>query len=79
MQFSFTIPDAQVPRVRAWIAAKYPPVNSATEQPYTNAEYLALFKEHIREWVKSEVQQHELLEQHEQVFQNYVRLDVDDA
>ena len=78
MQFTFNIPDAQVPRVRAWVASMYPEINTATDLPYTNAEYLQLFKEHIRDWVKNQVQQYELLQEHEAIYQNYTRLDVED-
>ena len=79
MQFTFNIPDAQVPRVRAWVQSRYPDINPETDAPYTNAELLALFKTAIREWIKGEVQQYELLQEHEAVYQNYTRIDVEDV
>lgn len=81
MDITITIPDAQVPRVTAFVRSKFPDaaeINPATGEPHgepTNAELLAEFKNLIRQWVKGEVQQYELLEQHKVVFDAYTPID----
>ncbi len=80
MQFTFTIPDAQIPRIEAWIESKF--LNEDDEgnpvPPPTQQEKLAEFKRLVRLWIKGEVQQFELLKEHEQVFANYTQIDVTD-
>lgn len=78
MQFTINIPDAQVQRVADWIRGTLPATaeDDITPITYTDAELLAEFKRQIARWVKDQVQQHELLEQHEQIFQQYSPIDV---
>ncbi len=84
MQFTFNIPDEQLPRVKAWVRTRFPAadeINNETGEPYgepTDAELLADFKFQIRRWVKDQIQQHELLEQHKQVFDQYTQIDMTD-
>jgi len=78
MQITFNIPDAQVSRISDWIRGTMP----AESEPgvpinYTNAELLAEFKGRIRRWIKGEVQQYELLKEHETIFANYISIDID--
>jgi hypothetical protein len=82
MQISFNIPDAQVDRISTWIREKHFPVDPEVQPPAiepTNAELLDKFKEIIRQYIKNELQQHELLKEHEQIFQQYTPIDVTDA
>lgn len=85
MQITFNIPDAQVPRVTAWVRSLFPDaaeINEATNEPYgepTNQELLAEFKLQIRNWVKGQVQQYELLQEHETIFQQYTQIDIEDV
>ena len=85
MQFTFNIPDAQVQRVRDWVRSEFPDaadINPATGEPFGEpdpATLIAEFKGKIRNWIKGQVQQYELLQQHEQVYQNYTSLDVEDV
>lgn len=81
MQFTFNIPDAQVPRVAAWVRSTLPEdlgldVDGNPVPEPTNAELLVIFKNLLRNWIKREVQQYELLEQHKTVFANYTQIDV---
>jgi len=81
MQFTINIPDAHVQRVADWIRGTLPEFEDGTVDPiaYTNAELLLEFRRQIRRWIREEVQQHELLAEHEQVFQQYTPIDVEDA
>ena len=85
MQFTFNIPDAQVPRVTAWVRSLFPDANEidpGTGQPHgdpTNDELLAEFKQQVRNHIKNQVQQYELLKEHEQVFANYTPIDPTDV
>ena len=79
MQFTINIPDAQVGRVAEWVRATLPEFEDGDGSPpitYTNAELLAEFKRRIRNWVRGEVQQYELLKEHEAVFAAYTEIDV---
>ncbi|MHC4705441.1 MAG: hypothetical protein ACYTFQ_33280 [Planctomycetota bacterium] len=81
MQFTITIPDAQVQRVADWIRSTLPdtdPLDTELPASYTNAELLAEFQTQIRKWIKGEVQQYELLEQHKAVYDAYTQIDVTD-
>jgi hypothetical protein len=44
----------------------------------TDAELLYEFKQKIKRWVKGEVQQFELLREHENLFASYIQIDVQD-
>lgn len=85
MQFTFDIPDDQVDRVKAWVRTRFPAadeIDGETGLPYgepTNAELIADFKFQIRRWVKEQVQQYELLEQHKTIFQSYTQIDMEDV
>jgi hypothetical protein len=83
MLFTFDIPDAQVERVKDWMRKETDPgIDPETElpnPPLTDAELLAEFKRKVRRWIKGEVQQYELLEQHEAIFATYTQIDVEDA
>lgn len=85
MIISFDIPDAQVPRVTAWVRSLFPDaaeIDPGTGEPHgdpTNAELLAEFKAQVRNWIKGQVQQYELLEEHKQVFANYTPIEPTDA
>lgn len=85
MQITFDIPDAQVPRVTAWVRSLFPDaaeINPATNEPNgepTNQELLAEFKQQIRNYVKGQVQQYELLQEHETIFANYTQIDIEDV
>ena len=76
---SFNIPDAEVPRVRAMILAALPS-EDADGNPitYTNAELMQEFKNRIKTWVKSEVQQYELLAAREDLYNQYTPIPVED-
>ena len=74
MQFSFNIPDAQVPRLREFLLSKTAP----DDPPATDQELMANFRKMIRSWIKSEVQQYELMKEHEASYQNYTQIDVTD-
>lgn len=80
MQFTINIPDAQVQRVADMVRSKLP-AEDLDNQPitYSNAVLLAEFKRQIRQWIKGEVQQYELLEEHKNVFANYTPIDATDA
>lgn len=77
MIISFNIPDAQVPRIRDWMLSQLPSID-ANDNPitWTDQEILAEFKEVIRGYIRGQVQQYELLKQHEAVFAGYTPLDV---
>lgn len=80
MDITITIPDAQVPRVTAFVRSKFDlsepdPITGEMPPEPTNAELLAEFKRMIRLWVKGEVQQFELLQEHERVFSEYSPID----
>lgn len=79
MQITFNIPDAQVPRIADWIRSTLAEIDEqGNPVQYTNAELLAEFKRQVQRWIKGEVQQHELLEQHKAIFANYTQIDVTD-
>jgi len=79
MQITFNIPDAQVPRIADWVRDTLPAeTDPGVPITYTNAELLAEFKVRVRRWIQGEVQQHELLEQHKQVFAAYTQIEVTD-
>lgn len=83
MQFTFDIPDAQVPRIKDWmLSVTDPGVDPETGEPnppLTDAELLAEFKLRIRRWIKGEVQQYELLKEHEAIYAGYTQIDVTDS
>lgn len=79
MDITITIPDAQVSRVTAFVRSKFllepdPETGEMPPEP-TNAELLAEFKRLIRQWVKGEVQQFELLQEHERVYAEYTPIE----
>ena len=79
MDITITIPDAQVPRVTAFVRSKFllepdPETGEMPPEP-TNAELLAEFKRLIRLWVKGEIQQFELLQEHERIYAEYTPID----
>lgn len=80
MIVSFNIPDAQVPRIRDWILSELPALD-AEGNPigWTDQQILAEFKEIVKGHIRNQVQQYELLQQHEAVFQAYTPLDVTDS
>lgn len=78
MQITLNIPDAQIPRIKPWVEKFMPQDENGVMLPYTNAELLAKFKELLRNYIKGEVQQHELLAQHEAIYTNYSQIDVTD-
>lgn len=79
MDITITIPDAQLPRVTAFVRSKFDlqadPVTGEVPPEPTNAELLDEFKRILRRYVKAEVQQYELLEQHKVVFDAYTPID----
>ena len=84
MQFTFNIPDQHVPRVRDWARSTLPsdgtdPDGNPVQLTYTNAELSAEFQRLLRAWIKDQVQSYELQQQHEQAYQNYTRLEVEDV
>lgn len=80
MIVSFDIPDAQVPRIAAWIRTELGSEDEfGNPVTWTDAEVLAQFKHKVRQWIKGEVQQYELLKEHEASFQNYTQIDVTDV
>ena len=77
MQITFNIPDAQVPRIADWISSTMPSeTDVGVPITYTNAELLAEFKARVRRWIQGEVQQHELLKQHEDIYAQYTQIEV---
>lgn len=63
-QISITIPDAMLPRLKAWLRPFFPsgPNPDDNNNPYpepTNAEYLAQFKEFLKDYVRREVRDFE--------------------
>jgi hypothetical protein len=81
MKITFNIPDAQVPRISEWIEAKHFPVDPQVQPPAptpTDADLLQKFREMIREYIKDQLQQYELLKEHEVVYQQYTPIDVTD-
>ena len=80
MIVSFNIPDAQVPRIRDWMLSELPS-EDAEGNPieWTNAQILAEFREVIKGYIRGQVQQHELLKQHEVIFAGYTPIDVTDS
>lgn len=80
MQFTINIPDEQMPRVEAWVESLFDPLdeNGNPVTPPTQAEKLAEFKHRIKRFIKGEVQQFELLEQHKSIFETYTQIDVTD-
>lgn len=80
MQFTFNIPNAHVPRIKAWIASRFVNVDPDGNPvpPPTDEELLAEFRQLVRDWIKGEVQQYELLKQHEDIFSQYTQIDVED-
>ena len=77
MIVSFNIPDAQVPRIREWVLSQLPALDAdGNPIEWTDQQILAEFKEIVRSHIRNEVQQHELLQQHEAVFQAYTPIDV---
>lgn len=80
MIVSFNIPDAQVPRIRAWMLSELPELDSdGNPIQWTDQQILLEFKEIIKGHIRNQVQQYELLKQHEAVFQAYTPLDVTDS
>ena len=79
MQVTFDIPDAQVDRIKPWVEKTMPRDENGALLPYTNADLLQQFKFLVRQWIKNEVQQHELLAEHETIFQQYSQIDVTDV
>lgn len=77
MIVSFNIPDAQVSRIADWIRDTMPALDE-NQNPitYTNAELLAEFKLRVKRWIRGEVQQYELLKEHEAIFAQYAQIDV---
>ena len=79
MDITITIPDAQLPRVTAYVRSRFDlqadPVTGEVPPEPTNAELLAEFKRIITRYIKAEVQQYELLEQHKAVFDAYAPID----
>ncbi|MHC4302440.1 MAG: hypothetical protein ACYS7Y_34710 [Planctomycetota bacterium] len=82
MQITFNIPDDQVFRVKDWMRKETDPgIDPDTElpnPPLTDAELLAEFKRKLQRWIKGEVQQFELLKQHEDIFATYTQIDIQD-
>jgi hypothetical protein len=82
MQITFNIPDDQVFRVKDWMRKETDPgIDPDTElpnPPLTDAELLAEFKRKLQRWIKGEVQQFELLRQHEDIFATYTQIDIQD-
>jgi hypothetical protein len=79
MQITFNIPDAQVPRIKAWMLSRHVQELDAEGNPLplpTDAELLAEFKLSVRRWIKGEVQQYELLKEHDRVYAEYTQIDV---
>ena len=79
MDITITIPDAQVPRVTAFVRSKFllepdPETGEMPPEP-TNDELLAEFKRLIRLWVKGEIQQFELLQEHERIYAEYTPIE----
>jgi hypothetical protein len=79
MDITITIPDAQLPRVTAYVRSKFllepdPETGEVPPEP-TNQELIAEFKRIIRLYIKGEVQQYELLEQHKASFDAYTPID----
>jgi hypothetical protein len=75
MEVTITIPPAQVDRLKAFVRSKIdvgtdPETGEPNPEP-TNAELLLEFKHFLRRYIKAEVQQFELLKEHELSFQNY--------
>lgn len=80
MIVSLNIPDAQVPRIREWMLSQLPSEDSEGNPiEWTNAQILAEFREVIKGYIRGQVQQHELLKEHEAIFATYAPLDVTDA
>lgn len=80
MQFTFTIPDAQVPRIRAWMLSELPSLDAAGNPiTWTDQQILAEFKEVVKGYIRNQVQQYELLLEHEASFQAYTQIDVTDV
>lgn len=82
MQITFNIPDDQVFRVKDWMRKETDPgIDPETQlpnPPLTDAELLAEFKRKLQRWIKGEVQQYELLKQHEDIFATYTQIDIQD-
>ena len=78
MQITLNIPDAQVARVKDMVATRWLLMEDGNGNRVTPTDALLMqeFKRRIREWIKGEVQQHELLKQHEAIFAAYTPLDV---
>jgi len=78
MDITITIPDQHIQRVAAMVRSKLPTdIDPDTEEPYvfTNEELIVEFKRMITRYIKGEVQQYELLEQHKAVFDSYTPLE----
>jgi hypothetical protein len=80
MQVTITIPDDQVPRIKDWMLTQFATEdeNGDPVAPPTDAELLYEFKQKIKRWVKGEVQQFELLREHENLFASYTQIDIQD-
>lgn len=80
MQVTITIPDDQVPRIKDWMLTQFgtEDENGNPVDPPTDAELLYEFKQKIKRWVKGEVQQFELLREHENLFASYTQIDIQD-
>lgn len=80
MLITFNIPDAQVPRVREWALTLLPDTDAMGEPvTWTNQEIMEAFRQAIKDHIRGQVQQHELLKEHEAIFATYAPLDVADA
>jgi hypothetical protein len=82
MQITFNIPDDQVHRVQDWMRKETDPgedpETGLPNPPLSDAELLAEFKRKLQRWIKGEVQQYELLKQHEDIFATYTQIDIQD-
>jgi hypothetical protein len=80
MQVTITIPDDQVPRIKDWMLTQFATEdeNGDPVAPPDDAELLYEFKQKIKRWVKGEVQQFELLREHENLFASYTQIDIQD-
>jgi hypothetical protein len=82
MQITFNIPDDQVFRVKDWMRKETDPGEDPDtglpNPPLSDAELLAEFKRRLQRWIKGEVQQFELLKQHEDIFATYTQIDIQD-
>lgn len=79
-QLTIEINNAHIPRIKQWmldVIIGYDPDDPQGPALPTDAELLEELRSMIKLWVKDQVQDYELKQQHEDIFQQYTTIEVD--